>query len=120
MIYTSYFGNMRKLSGITPVSIARMTPRQIKIAEYKALAPRYEMLRMNMSDYLVEYQKILHSLNPEKVLQELQAIGNGKPIALLCYEKPHEFCHRHLVSEWLSYSLSATVEEYGSNVMSLF
>ena len=23
-------------------------------------------------------------------------------IALLCYEKPDDFCHRHLVADWLN------------------
>lgn len=23
-------------------------------------------------------------------------------IALICYEKPSDFCHRHLVAEWLN------------------
>ena len=24
-----------------------------------------------------------------------------RDIALVCYEKPEEFCHRHLVADWL-------------------
>ena len=32
-------------------------------------------------------------------------------IALICYEKPSEFCHRHLVADWL--------KEYGIEVEEL-
>lgn len=26
----------------------------------------------------------------------------GKEICLICYEKPSDFCHRHLVADWLN------------------
>lgn len=25
---------------------------------------------------------------------------DGKDICLICYEKPNDFCHRHLVADW--------------------
>ncbi len=30
----------------------------------------------------------------------------------MCWEAPDKFCHRHIVSEWLSLSLGVKVEEY--------
>lgn len=36
-------------------------------------------------------------LNPNDILKEL-----GEDAVLLCYEKPGDFCHRHLVSQWLN------------------
>lgn len=27
---------------------------------------------------------------------------DSEDIALICYEKPSDFCHRHLVAEWLN------------------
>ena len=45
-----------------------------------------------------------------KQLQEL-AGGKGKDIALICYEKPGEFCHRNIVREWLK-EFGYKVEEY--------
>lgn len=73
-------------------------------------------------------QKVLDRLTPGEVVEELQNIaieelkrshltvflddtGNQKEkiwesgrvhIALLCYEKSDDFCHRHLLSKWLS------------------
>ena len=37
-----------------------------------------------------------------KELNYLVPNVNGKDIALICYEKPSDFCHRHLVAEWLN------------------
>ena len=28
--------------------------------------------------------------------------GYDKDVALVCYEKPSDFCHRHLVADWLN------------------
>lgn len=55
-------------------------------------------------DYLklfAEYEKYL----PEKTLylQELaHTLEEGKSIALTCFEKKHNFCHRHCVSNYLT------------------
>ena len=46
-------------------------------------------------------QKILQKLDKDTVLQELSAMTGGQDFALVCYEKPGDFCHRHLVAEWL-------------------
>ena len=46
------------------------------------------------------------------VLEELQGLANGyDSIALVCYELPNEFCHRHLISQWLMLN-GFEVEEY--------
>ena len=34
-----------------------------------------------------------------------------KDVVLLCYEKPPQFCHRHLVAKWLEKELNIKVEE---------
>ena len=34
--------------------------------------------------------------------------------ALICYEKPSDFCHRHLVSEWLK-ERGFDIEEWDYN-----
>ena len=37
------------------------------------------------------------------MLQELSAMTGGQDFALVCYEKPGDHCHRHLVAEWLGF-----------------
>ena len=47
----------------------------------------------------------MDQLNAVDVIKELNYLVpnvNGKNIALICYEKPSDFCHRHLVAEWLN------------------
>ena len=33
-------------------------------------------------------------------------------IALVCYEKPSDFCHRHLVAKWINENTNIEVREY--------
>jgi uncharacterized protein (DUF488 family) len=47
--------------------------------------------------YIERYNHQLHKLNPQQVVDELT-----EEATLLCYELPHQFCHRHLVSQWLT------------------
>ena len=47
-----------------------------------------------------------------KVIQELTALGGGHDVILLCFEKPGEFCHRHLVVQWLNQFTNQKIIEY--------
>lgn len=116
-IYTSYFGKLRKLqdNGILPVSIAISTPRWFIGGIYLPLAPKRGMLKMNEADYRREYDKVLSMNPPMKVLRDLDVMArnNGKHgVALLCYETPEKFCHRHLVADWFKDKLGIEVKEY--------
>lgn len=58
------------------------------------------------NDYYIEHfqTEVLDGLDAATVIKELNYLVsnvNGKDIALICYEKPSDFCHRHLVAEWL-------------------
>lgn len=51
--------------------------------------------------YLTE---VLGRLEPERVEREIAdivAAAGGTFAVLLCFEKPSDFCHRHLVAGWL-------------------
>ena len=59
------------------------------------------------NDYYIKhfYAEVLDQLDAANVIKELNNLVsnvNGKDIALICYEKPSDFCHRHLVAEWLN------------------
>lgn len=108
MIYTSYFANIRNLpDSFEPVSIARWPPKWFKGHVFPYLAPPDDILtkykRNGDKDYYVrEYCcRVLDLLNPDGVVRNLHAMTNKSNIALLCYEKPGDFCHRHLVTDWL-------------------
>lgn len=70
---------------------------------------------MNEEEYRREFDKILSINPPMKVLRDLDVMArnNGKRgVALLCYEAPEKFCHRHLVAEWFKNKLGIEVKEY--------
>lgn len=120
MIYTSYFGNVRKLHEFVQISIALYTPRFLKIPKYSNLAPHHKMLEMPEEQYRKVYAELLSRLDPEQVLKDLQEIAQGNNFVLLCYEKPNEFCHRHLVADWLNTNCKTRIIEYGSDELTLF
>ncbi len=110
MLYTSYFAKLKKLPpNVTPISICGKAPDWYKGLQYKKLAPKYaffmEWKKNHNNDFYIQYfnDKVLSQLDCNTVLEELRAIaGNGNDIALICYEKPTDFCHRHLVADWFN------------------
>lgn len=109
MIYTTYFPNLRKLpASITPVSICGKAPDWYKGLQYKKLAPKYDFFmkwkETHDNNYYVKCfkEQVLNKLHPDEVLAEIYALAQTRDIALVCYEKPGDFCHRHLVADWLT------------------
>jgi uncharacterized protein YeaO (DUF488 family) len=112
LIRTSYFAKYKNPDGI---SIALKSPEWFKGESYKDLAPSWSILgNYQASQHTYEdqniYEKryraeILAKLDPKKVAVTL----NGK--VLLCYERPDDFCHRHIVAQWLKETLNIDVIE---------
>ncbi|MDR1197548.1 MAG: DUF488 domain-containing protein [Prevotellaceae bacterium] len=114
-IYTSYFTMAKRLEkeGVTPVCIAIGTPKWFSGLNYKAVSPHGFMLSLSEEKYREEYRKILRGLSAEKVVSDIKTItGNAKKVALLCYEKPGEFCHRRMLAYWFEKELGIEVKEY--------
>lgn len=108
MIYTTYFAKLRKLpANITPIAICGGLPKFYTGLSYKKLAPKWDFFKAwketHDNDYYIEnFEKlVLNPLNAKEVVNELLAMSDTKDIALVCYEKPSDFCHRHLVADWL-------------------
>lgn len=115
-IYTSYYGNVKKLraAGVVPISISRYPAKFANVTiELKILAPTSDMLKMEEDEYKVKFAAILNRLDPNKVLQAIDLLAGGKDCALLCYERPDEFCHRHLVAKWLNSNAGTKIKEFG-------
>ena len=117
-IYTSYFARVRKLPpNIVPVSICGKPPFPWAGLKYPKLAPRKGFWRKWHDEHLGEdfyrehyFGEVLAPLDRETVRKELEELaGPGKDVALLCLEKPGDFCHRHLAAEWLG----SDVTEFG-------
>lgn len=109
MIYTSYYAKLNKIpENIVPVSIAGKAPDFYKGLEYKKLAPKYwffkEWKQNHDNDFYIKHfnEEVLSQLKVRQVLSELLALTGSYEICLLCYEKPNDFCHRHLVADWFN------------------
>lgn len=107
-IYTSYFSNYRNFpDNSVPIAITLYAPNKYNGIIYDKLAPSQNILSKfkfdgNNKGFLDAYtEKILKYLNPHKVVADLCEISNNKTVILLCYEKPTDFCHRHIVAKWL-------------------
>lgn len=118
MIYTTYFANLKKLpKKVHPISICGKAPDWYEGLQYKKLAPKYDFFmkwkETGDNDYYIKCfdEQVLSKLNPHEVVEHLYEIAKGKDVALVCYEAPDKFCHRHLVAEWLS-KYGYNVEEY--------
>ena len=98
---------------IVPISICGKAPDWYGGLQYKKLAPKYDFFikwkETHDNDYYIENfnKQVLSKVTTDTVIIDLFNLAGldgteGKEICLICYEKPDEFCHRHLVAEWLS------------------
>lgn len=103
MIYTSYFAKMRKMTPeqqVKCMSIARYTPRGVRIPINTMLAPKWDILKKykvdnDMNAFARAYKEQLSAHDPAKVAKTM----DGR--ILVCYEKIGDFCHRHILARWL-------------------
>lgn len=124
MIYTSYFAQLRNMpENVIPISICGKAPDWYDGLQYKKLAPKYgfftEWKKTHDNNFYIEHfnNEVLKMLSVPKVLADLQMlipdyikskmdvpvwVNKDWHIALICYERPTDFCHRHLVSKWLN------------------
>ena len=125
MIYTSYFAMIRNFpDNVCPVSISRFPP---KWYHGKALrvAPSAELLNdikhgngsleERIERYTKEYNKFLEeNVTVDRIkagmMKWFPETSDGLPVwesetdhaALCCFEKPDDFCHRHLLADFLT------------------
>ena len=118
-IYTSYFGNLKALhkSGVIPVSIALWKPKWYQGLSLKEVAPKSYMLNDSLTEdeYVsMYYRNVLYPLNASSIVEKLRAMTKDQDCALLCYEKPGNFCHRNLLAKWLHDNANIEVVEFES------
>ena len=136
MIYTSYFAKLKSLpKNVIPISICAKAPDWYKGLQYKKLAPKYDLLMSwketkDEEHYMrVFHEQILGQLDAHTVINELYEMLPEQQktlwkmtncpcwenpmvnIALICFEKPTDFCHRHLVANWFQ-DAGIEVEEW--------
>jgi len=140
LIYTSYFGFARHFDPnlFALIGIAGKSPTGWNGLEYKKLAPSWsiwnewhtarqnpnntqEDLNKINENYTKRFkQEILKPLYPMDVISDIAKLANDKIPVLLCYEKPIDFCHRHIVADWLNYYSMAMEDNnagYDNNIL---
>lgn len=81
---------------------------------YKKLAPKWSFFNewkngteyKGDNEYIQHFnEEVLKNISPSEIEKELKTLAKRQTsdkIILLCYEKPGDFCHRHLVSDWFN------------------
>jgi hypothetical protein len=68
-------------------------------------------------DWVAKYEsEVLAHLDARAVVRDLMALAGGQPVLLMCWEPPPPdlaWCHRALVSRWLSREVGMSAPEYG-------
>ena len=119
-IHTSYFARVKALQERgydNLICVAGYAPKFFydtpNARFYPDLAPRkswfLEWRNKHLSNdwYIERYNEtVLDKLNPLKVVEEL-----GNNAVMLCYEKPGDFCHRHLIADWIAKNTGIQVDE---------
>ena len=111
-VYTSYFAKAYQYPDdkYTCIAISVGVPKAINVKSYKKLAPLWDIVQEyknnggDIERYKSRYyNEVLNKLNIDEVYKELEELSGGKNVVLLCYEgiRNNDFCHRHLVSQWL-------------------
>jgi hypothetical protein len=120
MIYTTYFAKLNKLPPeIIPISICGKAPGFYTGLQCKKFAPKYDFFmkwkETHDNDYYISCfnEQVLKNLSIKDIWELYRMAYPNLPIepniqfmtdnhiALVCYEKPTDFCHRHLVSAWI-------------------
>lgn len=112
-IWTGYFAQMKnyKKVDLVPVSIAYGTPvwyegeTCFELAPPRKLLIAYKKKGLSTADYTKRYNDFLKTVNWSEVIDKLYAISekhDDRDLILCCFEKPTDFCHRHLLAEFLT------------------
>lgn len=115
-IYTSYFAAVKKLPDeLCPIAICGKSPDWWNGKSTKVLAPKLwffkEWKKNHDNDFYIKNfnSEVLSKLEPIEVVKMLNKMSDGKTPCMICYEKPLDFCHRHIVAEWLNTNIPEIV-----------
>ena len=118
-IYTSYFANLKNLEkeDIFPIGICCYPPKWFNGPNLRAIALTPDILekcKSSHAEYEKRYRAEVLSIFKDisTLINRISYISGGKDVALCCYEKPSDFCHRHIVAKWLEEQAGIEVKEF--------
>ena len=122
MIFTGYYAKLSQYKnlGLEPIAISGKRPDFYDGLYYSEFAPRWETFKkwkdkdITNEGYAEEYRKYLDTLDKEEIKKDFKPYMNSPKnhVILLCYEKPSDFCHRHILAKWLFENIGIEVAEY--------
>jgi uncharacterized protein (DUF488 family) len=115
-IYTSYFAKIKALekNGIVPIGISLYPPKWFDGNNIKFLAPTYRTFSAKTQEEYIKlyHNDVLKKLDIKLLKDIMLQMSKGRDIALLCFESPADFCHRHLLADFLNKKYGYNIEEY--------
>lgn len=122
-IYTSYYAKIARVK--EPAVLIRISTSKPDwfpklTIDMKDLYPGWDLVNdikkglITWEEYTQRYQEKLSRLDKERILDELRTLAeryDPLPIVLLCYERPTDNCHRHLVADWLDCDVEELTDE---------
>lgn len=115
-VYTGYFAQIKKhkAAGCKVISIARFSPKWFDGEECKTLAPSADLLnryRSGITDSNAYDEEYIQYLTGIDVLNVVEGLRSEEDVILCCYEKPSDFCHRHVLARYCE-QLGINITEY--------
>lgn len=112
-LHTSYFA--KNANNPNAVSISVSVPDWYHGRQNRLVAPGWSLVssykdgKVTEEEYTEAYRAMLDKLGERLILASLK---DGD--VLLCWEKPTDFCHRHVLAQWLR-EHGHTVSELGGD-----
>ena len=118
-VYTSYFGAVRKYfpkEQFTRVAVCYKPIRGIGI--WNNVVPDADLVyglkrgEITVEEYEERYYSML-MFRKDFIAEHVPYLLFGESdVVLLCYEKPDEWCHRHILARFLNSEFDVGIEEY--------
>lgn len=116
-VKTGYFAQMKKYvaAGYMPIAITASVPVWYKGNSMQVFAPDWELVqdwksgKITWDEYTERYNSMLDRRGISYALKILEQFEN---VVLICYEKPSDKCHRHLLAEYLNNKYNMNVLEF--------
>ena len=114
MFYTSYYGNYKKYKNCYRIAISRTFPdnsydeKIIQLAPTKDILIDYRDNGLSKEHYTLRYIDQLDNLRSCGTLDDIVkylrflTFDIVSDVVFLCYEKSDDFCHRHILADYLN------------------
>lgn len=117
-VYTSYFGMARRFPKEKFIKTAVCYKSLRGIGVWNSVVPDADLVfgmkrgEITKEYYEEQYYKMLLD-RKEQIASNIPYLKNGeRDVVLLCYEKPEDWCHRHILARYLKEQFDLDVQEY--------